>query len=242
MLTPYRIFLLLPVTSRSHWPSWSPGRSERRVWDVNPRMVDVAEGVGFEPTDGCPSSAFKALALGRYANPPDPLEGSCGILPVMQTEAGLPRDLDDRDHRGGLGALAGSPDRGRALRRAHLRHDARARRGARLDHEADGRPRRRPRRPQLVHRQGRPGGPRHDQPLLPPGCRREADRLRRPDRPRVRRQRPVRLRGGLLGHERFQGGVRAVVRGGSTSTAARAWRTAASSSSRPSARRRTTPS
>ena len=30
----------------------------------------VAEGVGFEPTDSFLSSAFKALALGRYANPP----------------------------------------------------------------------------------------------------------------------------------------------------------------------------
>jgi hypothetical protein len=31
-----------------------------------------AEGVGFEPTDSLLSSAFKALALGRYANPPEP--------------------------------------------------------------------------------------------------------------------------------------------------------------------------
>ena len=30
-----------------------------------------AEGVGFEPTDSLLSSAFKALALGRYANPPE---------------------------------------------------------------------------------------------------------------------------------------------------------------------------
>jgi hypothetical protein len=31
----------------------------------------TAEGVGFEPTDSLLSSAFKALALGRYANPPE---------------------------------------------------------------------------------------------------------------------------------------------------------------------------
>lgn len=34
-------------------------------------VLDVAEGVGFEPTDSLLSSAFKALALGHYANPPE---------------------------------------------------------------------------------------------------------------------------------------------------------------------------
>jgi hypothetical protein len=34
------------------------------------RLITLAEGVGFEPTDSLLSSAFKALALGRYANPP----------------------------------------------------------------------------------------------------------------------------------------------------------------------------
>jgi hypothetical protein len=33
--------------------------------------LKIAEGVGFEPTDSLLSSAFKALALGRYANPPE---------------------------------------------------------------------------------------------------------------------------------------------------------------------------
>ncbi len=35
------------------------------------KETQLAEGVGFEPTDSFLSSAFKALALGRYANPPE---------------------------------------------------------------------------------------------------------------------------------------------------------------------------
>lgn len=35
------------------------------------KETQLAEGVGFEPTDSLLSSAFKALALGRYANPPE---------------------------------------------------------------------------------------------------------------------------------------------------------------------------
>ena len=45
-----------------------------------------AEGVGFEPTDGLPSCAFKAHALGHYANPPVPAFGTWGILPGMTPE------------------------------------------------------------------------------------------------------------------------------------------------------------
>ena len=30
----------------------------------------VAEDEGFEPSVGCPTHAFQACALGRYANPP----------------------------------------------------------------------------------------------------------------------------------------------------------------------------
>ncbi len=35
------------------------------------KEAQLAEGVGFEPTDSLLSSAFKALALGHYANPPE---------------------------------------------------------------------------------------------------------------------------------------------------------------------------
>lgn len=43
-----------------------PRSSIERYTDRN-----TAEGVGFEPTDSLLSSAFKALALGHYANPPE---------------------------------------------------------------------------------------------------------------------------------------------------------------------------
>jgi hypothetical protein len=44
--------------------------------------IKVAEGVGFEPTDSLLSSAFKALALGRYANPPEPASHQSPPVPV----------------------------------------------------------------------------------------------------------------------------------------------------------------
>ena len=49
-------------------------RRGRTCCDGRPgsHRLKVAEGVGFEPTDSLLSSAFKALALGRYANPPEP--------------------------------------------------------------------------------------------------------------------------------------------------------------------------
>ena len=34
-----------------------------------------AEDEGFEPSVGCPTHAFQACALGRYANPPVLLQG-----------------------------------------------------------------------------------------------------------------------------------------------------------------------
>ena len=33
-------------------------------------LTDMAEDEGFEPSVGCPTHAFQACALGRYANPP----------------------------------------------------------------------------------------------------------------------------------------------------------------------------
>ena len=33
-------------------------------------MAILAEDEGFEPAVGCPTHAFQACALGRYANPP----------------------------------------------------------------------------------------------------------------------------------------------------------------------------
>ena len=45
-------------------------------------LVDnfLAEDEGFEPSVGCPTHAFQACALGRYANPPLklPINISCG--------------------------------------------------------------------------------------------------------------------------------------------------------------------
>ena len=34
------------------------------------RISILAEDEGFEPSVGCPTHAFQACALGRYANPP----------------------------------------------------------------------------------------------------------------------------------------------------------------------------
>ena len=33
-------------------------------------LIGSAEDEGFEPSVGCPTHAFQACALGRYANPP----------------------------------------------------------------------------------------------------------------------------------------------------------------------------
>ena len=35
-----------------------------------PHGAKMAEDEGFEPSVGCPTHAFQACALGRYANPP----------------------------------------------------------------------------------------------------------------------------------------------------------------------------
>jgi hypothetical protein len=34
------------------------------------KYLKMAEDEGFEPSVGCPTHAFQACALGRYANPP----------------------------------------------------------------------------------------------------------------------------------------------------------------------------
>ena len=34
------------------------------------KLIEGAEDEGFEPSVGCPTHAFQACALGRYANPP----------------------------------------------------------------------------------------------------------------------------------------------------------------------------
>ena len=38
-------------------------------------LINLAEDEGFEPSVGCPTHAFQACALGRYANPPVLLQG-----------------------------------------------------------------------------------------------------------------------------------------------------------------------
>jgi hypothetical protein len=53
---------------------------------------DGAEGVGFEPTDSLLSSAFKALALGHYANPPEPASRPDPILSSALGSLSLARD------------------------------------------------------------------------------------------------------------------------------------------------------
>ena len=59
--------------------------------DTTGRYTDRngAEGVGFEPTDSLLSSAFKALALGHYANPPKPA-GRPGLDSLIQLGVDLP--------------------------------------------------------------------------------------------------------------------------------------------------------
>ena len=37
---------------------------------LSTRRENLAEDEGFEPSVGCPTHAFQACALGRYANPP----------------------------------------------------------------------------------------------------------------------------------------------------------------------------
>jgi hypothetical protein len=61
---------------------WAP---PARPSDTGRYKVKRAEGVGFEPTDSLLSSAFKALALGRYANPPE-RDGQAGALDVILAE------------------------------------------------------------------------------------------------------------------------------------------------------------
>src|SRR4051794_7696437 len=45
--------------------------------------LGAAEGVGFEPTGGLPPCAFKAHALGHYANPPRPRAAAPGGAPII---------------------------------------------------------------------------------------------------------------------------------------------------------------
>ena len=52
--------------------------------------ADVAEGVGFEPTEGCPSHAFQACRFGRSRTPPGVVWRCCGrhvIRPVAWAHA-----------------------------------------------------------------------------------------------------------------------------------------------------------
>ena len=65
----------------------------------------MAEDEGFEPSVGCPTHAFQACALGRYANPPVttflpaksiggtyydlPLDPPCGTLVPNSPRAGM---------------------------------------------------------------------------------------------------------------------------------------------------------
>ena len=46
------------------------GKSQGSSRKLSPRRQKMAEDEGFEPSVGCPTHAFQACALGRYANPP----------------------------------------------------------------------------------------------------------------------------------------------------------------------------
>jgi predicted nucleic acid-binding protein len=58
----HRIALALGVDSRYLLAEQAPETAGRRV--------HLAEGVGFEPTEGCPSHAFQACRFGRSRTPP----------------------------------------------------------------------------------------------------------------------------------------------------------------------------
>lgn len=59
-----------PDTSTAR-PTTPRNKNAAQLGERRSNVMLLAEGVGFEPTDSLLSSAFKALALGRYANPPD---------------------------------------------------------------------------------------------------------------------------------------------------------------------------
>ncbi len=53
------------------------------VFDVQGCISNMAEGKGFEPLVGCPTTVFKTVAFGRSASPPGQADGtSPGPSPV----------------------------------------------------------------------------------------------------------------------------------------------------------------
>ena len=63
----------------SSWEIRSVGQADNQTMLVS-EALSMAEDEGFEPSVGCPTHAFQACALGRYANPPVKLFASYLIL------------------------------------------------------------------------------------------------------------------------------------------------------------------